>query len=534
MTNMVNLNRLSWHRLVADAVLVATATVIACSLHLLRNLGLGREMLLGYIHFPPVPLDAEEALVDFELRLAVLLLVVPASLTTFYLRGFYTDGNNYRRRPKPLTIIESASIAYLAFGAVVYLVAPSQLVPRLIFITGWLVTVVLLLGSRVWSSTWRDAILREEQSRRRSGHAPIRRVLVVGGAGYIGSALVRQLLDKNYLVRVLDPLMYGDGPIVDVKGHPRFELQHGDSRSVEAVVNAFRDIDAVIHLGAIVGDSACALDERLTLETNVVATRMMAEVAKGYGVRRFVFASTCSVYGASDGKLDESSSLNPVSLYARSKIACERVLNGMADETFCPVIYRFATIYGLSPRPRFDLAVNLLTAKAVTEGTFTVFGGDQWRPFVHVTDVARALVLALEVEQHLISGKTFNIGSNEQNYRMREIGELVETLVPQARMVVDRSSPDARNYWVRFDKAKDILGFAASLTVQDGIKEIAAALNAGRILDYRSPLYNNSAFLSDVRNRTAANLSSPIFELSGYVPSQPEQGEEVKVALTPS
>ncbi len=257
----------------------------------------------------------------------------------------------------------------------------------------------------------------------------IQHVLVIGGAGYIGSALVPKLLDQGYRVRLLDLLLFGKEPISGVLNHPRLELVQADFRRVDEVVRAMRDVDAVIHLGAIVGDPACALDKDLTIEVNLMATRMIAEVAKGCGVKRFIFASTCSVYGASDEILDEGSALNPVSLYARSKIASEQVLLAIADEHFDPVILRFGTIYGLSRRIRFDLVVNLLAAKAVVEHHITIFGGDNWRPFVHVDDAALAIQKVLDAPQALVSQQTFNVGSDEQNYTIQQVGATISRRV---------------------------------------------------------------------------------------------------------
>jgi nucleoside-diphosphate-sugar epimerase len=256
-------------------------------------------------------------------------------------------------------------------------------------------------------------------------------------------------------------------------------------------------VDAVIHLGAIVGDPACALDEALTIDINVMATRMIAEVAKGSGVGRFIFASTCSVYGASDEKLDERSTLNPVSLYARSKIASEKVLLKMADDHFAPTILRFGTIYGLSGRTRFDLVVNLLTAKAVVDGQITLFGGEQWRPFLHVDDAALSLLQALEAHMPLVRNQIFNVGSNEQNYTIRQIGEMIHQFVPNAEIINMTSENDRRNYWVDFSKVQKTLGFAPQWTVEKGIQQVIEAMRAGKVVDYKDARYSNVKFLTE-------------------------------------
>ena len=266
-----------------------------------------------------------------------------------------------------------------------------------------MLTLVVVVGARMWADLW-SAIARAETnlSTPLPDKRRIKNVLVIGGAGYIGSALLPKLLDHGYHVRILDLLLYGSEPIQDYLDHARLEVVQADFRQIDQVVEAMRGIDAVVHLGAIVGDPACALDEDLTIDVNLMATRMVAEVVKGSGISRFIFASTCSVYGAGDEILDERSALRPVSLYARSKIASERVLVSLAEPGFAPTILRFGTIYGISGRTRFDLVVNLLAAKAVVEGNITVYGGEQWRPFLHVDDAALAILKVLEAPLSMV------------------------------------------------------------------------------------------------------------------------------------
>jgi nucleoside-diphosphate-sugar epimerase len=303
---------------------------------------------------------------------------------------------------------------------------------------------------------------------------------------------------------VVDLLLYGTEPIRDVLSHPNLEIVRGDFRQVDAMVKAMRDVQSVIHLGGIVGDPACQLDEEVTIEVNLMASRMLAEVAKGTGVTRMIFASTCSVYGASDHLLDERSSLNPVSLYASSKLASERVLSELATDQFAPVIVRFGTIYGLSGRIRFDLVVNLLTAKAVMDGEITVFNGEQWRPFVHVDDAARALMSVLEAPVSLVRNEIFNVGSDQQNYRLREVAEMIQRQVPDAKVIDSQVAGDPRNYRVNFQKIHRILGFAPQWTLEEGIAQTIEAIEDGRIVDYRDPKYSNERVLDgsngDVRD----------------------------------
>jgi nucleoside-diphosphate-sugar epimerase len=325
------------------------------------------------------------------------------------------------------------------------------------------------------------------------------RVLVTGGAGFIGSALLPMLLDQGTIVRILDVFMYGAEPIQPWMQHPRLELVRSDFRDPGAIQTALQDVDSVVHLGAIVGDPACDLDEGLTVETNLIATQQLAETARAMGVRRFILASTGAVYGASDEDLDENSELRPVSLYARSKIAAEKVLMALSSETFSPGILRFGTVYGISGRVRFDLVVNLLTAKALIDHEITVFGGDQWRTFIHVEDAARAVQAMLEAPLSRMRNQVFNAGSSQQNYTILEVGELIHALVPAANLLINECSVDRSNYRIKCTKIQRELGFVPQWTVEQGIRQVMTAIHSGRISNYRDPIYSNVKFLSQHR-----------------------------------
>jgi nucleoside-diphosphate-sugar epimerase len=320
---------------------------------------------------------------------------------------------------------------------------------------------------------------------------PIRNVLVVGGAGFVGSVLIPKLLDRGYQVRVMDSLVYGDDGIRHLGGRERFELVEGDLRSLESIVRSSRDVDAVVHLGALVGDPACALDENLTLEINLKATRNLAEVARGIGVRRFIFASTCSVYGATDELLDETSPLGPVSLYARSKMESEQLTLALDNHEFSTVALRFGTFYGLSPRPRFDLIVNMLVAKAIHDEEITIFGGDQWRPFLHVDDGAESIVRCLEAPLEAVKGQIFNVGFDDQNYTLRHIAGKIVEAVPGARAVFKEKAEVEASYRVSFAKIRKALDFTPRNTLEEGIEQIAAAIQDGEIDHYLDARYSN-------------------------------------------
>lgn len=348
-------------------------------------------------------------------------------------------------------------------------------------------------------------------SRLPSDRRPIpigQRVLVVGGAGYVGSILTRRLLEDGWNVRVLDALFYGRRSLAGLEADPAFELVVADTRDDAALVDALHDVDAVVHLAELVGDPACAVDPRVTEEINFDATWRIADLAKQLGVTRFVYPSSCSVYGATEATVDETSGLNPISLYAETKIRAEEAIRSLADGRFEPVILRLATVFGLSPRPRFDLVVNLLAARAVTDGEVTVFGGTQWRPFVHVSDAASAMRLCLTAPSPLVAGQTFNVGSDSLNRTIGQIAELVLAMTPDARL---RSVPDddARNYRVSFARIADELGFRASVDLEHGVREIQAAIRDGRVTDYQAAWHSNLRTMREApaafRSMAAAN-----------------------------
>jgi nucleoside-diphosphate-sugar epimerase len=425
-----------------------------------------------------------------------LLVVVPVGLATFSFFGFYTFSRNYGSRYKAVTVLKGVGLAFLVSGFIVLMVREKWDFSRSVLILAAGIAAVGLLAVRIGSRVWGDLTRSESRPLARLQRPRrFQRVLVIGGAGYIGSALIPKLLADGYMVRIFDRMIYGEGAITEFTDHPRVEVVRADFRQVDAVVKAMQDVDSVVHLGAIVGDPACALNEQVTIDINLMATRMVAEVAKGLGIERFIFASTCSVYGASDELLDEHSQLNPVSLYAKTKIACEQVLLKMADPTFHPVILRFSTIYGLSGRTRFDLVINLLTAKALFDGEITVSGGEQWRPFLHVDDAALSVVHALHAPINLASAQVFNIGDNKENYTIGGSAELIREVVPTAVIKNLPFDGDRRNYKVRFDKAARDLRFHPAWNLRQGVEQVAEAIRSGRIKSYRDAQYSNVVFL---------------------------------------
>jgi len=331
----------------------------------------------------------------------------------------------------------------------------------------------------------------------------VRRVLVVGGAGYLGGILSKQLLDHGYAVRVLDNLMYGDEGIASLRHHPAFEFIHGDIRDIRVVVKAIKEIDAVIHLAAIVGDPASALDPEETIEINYLSSKILAEVCKQSQINRFIFASTCSVYGANEpGKmLDEQSKLNPISLYAEMKLNSEKGILSLEDDNFSPTILRMGTLFGVSPRMRFDLVINVLTVKAIMEGKFTVFGGNQWRPFCHVKDAAQAYINCLEAPIEAVKGETFNIAP--ENTTISDMGKLVKKLISNAEMIMDETQVDQRDYCVSDKKIRNKIRYKHAYTISDGIKEIKSTiLTEKKYTDYQSAKYYNHTYIRESREKS--------------------------------
>ena len=321
-------------------------------------------------------------------------------------------------------------------------------------------------------------------------------VLVTGGAGYIGSLVVALSLRRGYRVRVLDNLTFGGEAILPFLSHPDFHLVHGDIRRESDMERALAGIDSVVHLAALVGDPACRKDPEQATQINKDGAELLCQQAIETGVRRFVFASTCSNYGKmadQDGHVDETSPLAPVSLYAELKVAFENHLLGLGLPEFEPVVLRFATAYGLSPRPRFDLTVNEFTRELALNRRLEVFGGQFWRPYAHLADLAAACVLTLEPEPHRVAGQAFNVGDSTENYQKQTIVNMILEELPEARNLVTavQRNEDPRDYRVRFEKFGSALGFDITRRVIDGIREIVLALRTGVIGNPVDPRYRN-------------------------------------------
>jgi len=323
-----------------------------------------------------------------------------------------------------------------------------------------------------------------------------RTTLITGGAGYIGMLVAEELLAASHEVRVLDSLLHDQRGCADALREQGVELLVADVRDADARAEALRGVDAVVHLAAIVGDPACAVDEPTAQAVNVVAAMAMIEDAASAGVDRFVFASTCSNYGRMADPLvpvAEDGVLAPVSLYAEQKVAVEQALFALDPAPFAATCLRFATVYGLAPRMRFDLTVNEFTRDLWSDRRLEVFGEQFWRPYVHVRDAARGVRTVLEAPVEDVAGEVFNVGDTAENYRKLDLVELIRRETERGEVAFVHRTEDPRDYKVSFAKIAERLGYAITLTVPDGIREIMGAFEEGRFEDAFDGRYRNIA-----------------------------------------
>lgn len=331
-----------------------------------------------------------------------------------------------------------------------------------------------------------------------------RHILITGGAGYIGSLLTSVLLRQNYRVTILDSLLFGGESILPFLSHPNFHFIKSDVTEPRAVRDAVRQDwqvpNAVIHLAAIVGFPACqSVGRQVAWKYNVEATKTVYEQSADLGVERFVFASTYSNYGLSeDGKpVTEDTSLNPQSLYAETKIAAEEYLLSQKGLSCAPLLFRFATLYGISPRTRFDLIVNQFVLEAFTKRRLIIYQRGYSRSFVHIRDVARGIIMGLEAEQSKIRGQVFNLGTENGNYSKDDIVRLVLKRMPETTVEYKDLTfgGDMRDITVSFEKIKRVLGFDTTLDVDDGVREVLFALKSGLIRNPTDEHYRNAQFI---------------------------------------
>lgn len=321
------------------------------------------------------------------------------------------------------------------------------------------------------------------------------KVLVTGAAGYIGSVLVRQLVLKGHQVIGVDNLSFGGESLVSVYSDKNFTFFKGDVGDKDFMSNLLKKVDSVVHLAAIVGDPACAKQPELARKINWDYAKQLIDFCNQCeNIKRFVFASTCSNYGKMEGNdmLDEKSTLNPVSLYAELKVKFEEyLLNTNFRDDFVVTPLRFATVYGLSPRLRFDLTVNEFTREITLGKELIIFGEQFWRPYCHVEDLAGACVLVLESPKEKVNKEVFGVGDSDENYQKKMIADILLQQMPKAKIRYVKKDEDPRDYRVNFSKIKSQLGFNITKTVPEGISEIKNVIEQGIVQDPYSEKYKN-------------------------------------------
>ena len=309
----------------------------------------------------------------------------------------------------------------------------------------------------------------------------LKKILVTGGAGYVGSVLVPKLLRANYGVRVLDLYIYGEHVLDSVKNHPNLEEIKGDIRDIKLLEEIMPGCDSVLHLACISNDPSFELDPDLGKSINYDAFRPLVKISKDNGINRFIYASSSSVYGVKkEENVTEELSLEPLTDYSKYKALCEEILNQYQTPEFTTVIVRPATVCGYSPRLRLDLTVNILTNHAVNLGKITVFGGGQKRPNIHIEDITDLYIDLLSRPNDLVAAKVWNAGY--ENHRVREIAEIIRQVVDKEGVEITTTpTDDHRSYHISSDKIKRDLGFVPKHTIEDAVRDLVNAFHQGII-----------------------------------------------------
>lgn len=310
----------------------------------------------------------------------------------------------------------------------------------------------------------------------------MKKILVTGGAGYVGSVLCDILLQNNYEVVCLDRFFFGFESISNLKQNSNFSYVKDDIRWFDP--NLLKNVFCVIDLASLSNDPSGELDSAKTMEINYAGRVRVAKLAKSMGVERYFLASTCSAYGFNENICNEESKINPLTTYAKASTLAEKEILNLADSKFCTTVFRFATVYGLSKRMRFDLVVNRMTLSLFKNRTISVDGGGkQGRPLVDVRDASQAYVLGIKSDDEIINGQIINVGSNEQNYKMIDLAKEIGDSIGMEYEIATRGDPDFRSYKVDFSKIQKIMKFMPKHTPTTSSREIFNALQMNHITD---------------------------------------------------
>ena len=324
----------------------------------------------------------------------------------------------------------------------------------------------------------------------------LKTILVTGGAGYIGSVLTHKLVKLGYNVRIIDSLIYGKDGISDLISKNSIELINKDIRDEKILDRVVKNIDCVIHLAAIVGDPLCKKIPVAAKQINEDATKKLVNISKKQGVKRFIFASTCSNYGSASTIVDENSPIQSLSLYSKTKVNSENFILNTKNSSFEPCILRFATAHGLSPRMRFDLLLQEFLRDAILDKKIRIYGPNFWRPLAHVDDISNACIAALKSPSDIISGEIYNVGHTRENYTKKMLAEIIQEFVPSTEIEITGSKTDLRTYKVSFDKIKNNLKFISKKTIRNSIQDILSKIEKGN-LDPRASEFSNMSKLTE-------------------------------------
>lgn len=348
----------------------------------------------------------------------------------------------------------------------------------------------------------------------------MRKILLVGGAGYIGAVLAEELLERGYAVKILDRLYYGDGGLRDIRD--RVELVVADMRLLPP--NLLEGVDAVVNLGGLSNDPTAEYNPKANYEMNTIATRTLAKMCRAAGVRRFVFASSCSIYDQGVGNedkdivQDEEAPVEPMAAYSSSKREAEKIILDMTSDDFCPVILRKGTVYGFSPRMRYDLVVNTFVKFALSKGALNLhYGGEMWRPLVDVRDAARAYILAIQAEEKKVKGQIFNV--SRRNYRISELALRVRDALRRGgvncEIRADYGYKGVRSYRVSTHKIERVLGFQPKVGVEESVADMVEKIHRYDYTDFENPRYYNIRWMRLLEEaKRIIDITGAVFEIA--------------------
>ena len=321
----------------------------------------------------------------------------------------------------------------------------------------------------------------------------MKQILITGGAGYLGSVLIKKLVKKNYKVINLDPFLYSNIQTFNKKNRViNYIGLTEDSYILEKIFKKHKDIYAVVHLSGVSNDPTAMLNTALTKKANIFATEKIVKLAKKNKVKKFLFASSCSVYGFTGEKklVDESSKKNPISEYAKSKVIGEKIVMKLNDDNFNVFCLRKGTLYGPSERMRYDLVLNTMVGSAIQDKVITINGGNQWRPFLHVDDAAEAYIKLIDLKNSKINGKILNIGSNDQNFQIKRLARVIKNKIPNCK-IQNSKNFDNRSYKVNFDELKRLLKWSPPKKIEDGVNDTKKLFTKKYIKNYKDINYYN-------------------------------------------